>query len=138
MEKSLGSGSGEKTALIQMMTRHIMEKPRDAVMGHDKFSAMMTVLGKTIGDKSAEVSYVSMICFRVVVKSWFGGGDGEEGGEGQGQESKARVENTAPLASKPSGKALIENSLFEVVPALLKRLSTRNTSKELKQNAVKW
>ena len=70
MEKALGSGSDEKTGLIQIMTRHILEQPRDAVMEHEHFSAYMSVLGKTVGDKSSEVSYVSMICLRVVVKRY--------------------------------------------------------------------
>ena len=144
VEQMLASSVDKKTLLMQQMARHAADRPKDAMFSVNKFSAYMSILGRTIADRSAEVSFLAMQCFIVVVKSYreIGGDDPPSATTTATSEITATTKLAInrprpPLASMPSSKQSISDALFLVVPILLDRLSTRNTAKELKQIVAK-
>lgn len=133
IETSLSSSSSHKTLLMQQMSRHAADRPSDVVFSADKFSAYMSILGRTIADRNTEVSFLGMQCFIVVVKSY----KNPTPTPAAPTTTTTPTQPRPPLASMPSSKTTISDSLFLVVPVLLDRLSTRNTPKELKQIVAK-
>ncbi|GMH79181.1 hypothetical protein TL16_g08060 [Triparma laevis f. inornata] len=61
IETSLSSSSSHKALLMQQMSRHAADRPSDVVFSADKFSAYISILGRTIADRNTEVSFLVLL-----------------------------------------------------------------------------